>query len=187
MHNDIIKWKHFPHYWPFVRGILRCGQWRRTLMFSLICARTNSWANNGYAIDLRLPRAHCDVTVMDLKWYYYVHDNLTMVIIRIAGRAHLRQSVLRLEEALRLQLSSKLISRAAPLAAVLRRAHSRWVVPLSGNTVRCRYNELDFLQNLHKRHPTARPPGRAMGCPLWIQVWFIFYFRLCNDVYNIML
>ena len=22
-HNDIIKWKHFPRYWPFVRGIHR--------------------------------------------------------------------------------------------------------------------------------------------------------------------
>ena len=20
-HDDVIKWKHFPHYWPFVRGI----------------------------------------------------------------------------------------------------------------------------------------------------------------------
>ena len=22
-HNDVIKWKHFPRYWPFVRGIHR--------------------------------------------------------------------------------------------------------------------------------------------------------------------
>ena len=21
LHDDIIKWKHFPHYWPFVKGI----------------------------------------------------------------------------------------------------------------------------------------------------------------------
>ena len=20
MHDDVIKWKHFPRYWPFVRG-----------------------------------------------------------------------------------------------------------------------------------------------------------------------
>ena len=25
MHDDVIKWKHFPHYWPFIRGIHR---WR---------------------------------------------------------------------------------------------------------------------------------------------------------------
>ena len=23
LHNDVIKWKHFPRYWPFVRGIHR--------------------------------------------------------------------------------------------------------------------------------------------------------------------
>ena len=22
-HDGVIKWKHFPHYWPFVRGIHR--------------------------------------------------------------------------------------------------------------------------------------------------------------------
>ena len=45
-----IKWKHFPRYWPFVRGIHRPpvnsphkGQWRRALMFSLICAWINGW------------------------------------------------------------------------------------------------------------------------------------------------
>ena len=45
-HDDVIKWKHFPRYWPFVRGIHRSpvnsphkGHWRGTLMFSLICAR----------------------------------------------------------------------------------------------------------------------------------------------------
>ena len=42
-HDDVIKWKHFPSYWPFVRGIHRSplnsphkGQWRGALMFSLI-------------------------------------------------------------------------------------------------------------------------------------------------------
>ena len=42
-HDDIIKWKHFPYNWPFVRGIHRSpvnsphkGQCRRALMFSLI-------------------------------------------------------------------------------------------------------------------------------------------------------
>ena len=51
--EDIIKWKHFPRPWPFVRGIQRSplnsphkGQWRRALMFSLICAWTNGWVSN---------------------------------------------------------------------------------------------------------------------------------------------
>ena len=39
------------------------GQWRGALMFSFICAWTNSWADNGDAGDLRCYRAHYDVTV----------------------------------------------------------------------------------------------------------------------------
>ena len=40
MHDGVIKWKHFPGYWPFVRGIHRSpvnsphkGQWRRVDVF----------------------------------------------------------------------------------------------------------------------------------------------------------
>ena len=72
-HDDIIKWKHFLHYWPFVWGIHRSpmnspqkGKWSGALMFSLICARLNSWVNNGEAGDLRCHRAHYDVTLMML-------------------------------------------------------------------------------------------------------------------------
>ena len=70
-HGDVIKWKHFPRYWPFVRGIHRSPmnsqhkhQWRRALVFSLICARINGWVNNREAGDLRRHRAHYDVIVM---------------------------------------------------------------------------------------------------------------------------
>ena len=45
IHDDVIKWKHFLRYWAFVRGIHLSlvisphkSQWRRALMFSLICA-----------------------------------------------------------------------------------------------------------------------------------------------------
>ena len=71
LHDDVIKWKHFPRNWPFVRGIHRSpvnsthiGQWRGALMFSLICARINGWVNTGEAGDLRRYRVHCDVIVM---------------------------------------------------------------------------------------------------------------------------
>ena len=57
--EDVIKWKHYPLYWPFVRGIHRSpvnsphkGQRRRNLMFSLICAWING-LNNREASDLR--------------------------------------------------------------------------------------------------------------------------------------
>ena len=67
-HDDVIKWKHFPRYWSFVRGIHRSlvnsphkGQWRGALMFSLICAWTNGWVNNRGAGDLRYHCCHCNV------------------------------------------------------------------------------------------------------------------------------
>ena len=70
-HDDGIKLKHFPRHWPFARGIHRLpmnsphkGQWRGALMFSLICASTNSWANKWDTGDLRRRRAHYDVIVM---------------------------------------------------------------------------------------------------------------------------
>ena len=70
-HDDVIKWKHFPRNWPFVRGIHRSpvnsphkGQWRRALMFSLICVWVKGWINNQEAGDLRRYRTHYDVTVM---------------------------------------------------------------------------------------------------------------------------
>ena len=73
VHDDVIKWKHFPRYWPFVRVIHRSpvnvphkGQWRGALMFSLICVWINGWVNNREAGDLRRYRAHYDVTVM--RW-----------------------------------------------------------------------------------------------------------------------
>ena len=72
-HEDVIKWKHFPRYWPFGRGIHRSpvnsphkGQWRGALMFSLICVWTNIWVNNGYAGDLRRYYAYYDVIVTNV-------------------------------------------------------------------------------------------------------------------------
>ena len=73
--------KHFPRYWPFVRGIHRSpadfpckGQWRGTLMYSLICAWTNSWANNRDAGDFKRHRVHCDVIVMEclVMWSFQI-------------------------------------------------------------------------------------------------------------------
>ena len=69
--NDVIKWKHFPCYWPFVRGIHRSpvnsphkGQWCGVLIFSLICAWMNGWVNKREAGDLRRHEAHYNVIVM---------------------------------------------------------------------------------------------------------------------------
>ena len=82
-YDDVIKWKHFPRNWPFVRGIHRSpvnslhkDQWREALMFYLICARINGWVNNREAGDLRRYRAHYDVIVM-----LFTHQVMIQVLI----------------------------------------------------------------------------------------------------------
>ena len=81
VHDDAIKWKHFLHDWPFVRGIHRSpvdsphkGQWRGALMVYLICTWTNGRANKRDASDLRCHRAHYDVTVINC----FVVDSVTI-------------------------------------------------------------------------------------------------------------
>ena len=80
---DVIKWKHFPRYWAFVRGIHRSpvdspnnSQWRGVLIFSLICTWTNGWVNNRNARGLRSHRAHYDVAVMSCaclaRFYWHI-------------------------------------------------------------------------------------------------------------------
>ena len=51
--------------------------WSRVMMFSLVCAQTNGWANNRDADDFRPHRAHYDVPVMnyirmkcEVKWFW---------------------------------------------------------------------------------------------------------------------
>ena len=72
IHDDIMKWKHFPRYWPFVRRIHRSpvnfthkGQLRGALMFSLICVWINSCVNNCEVGDWRRQSrslwSHCNV------------------------------------------------------------------------------------------------------------------------------
>ena len=68
-HDNVIKWRPFPRYCLFVRGIHPVnsphkGQWRGALIFSLICVWINGWVNNRTAGDLRRHRAHYDVIVM---------------------------------------------------------------------------------------------------------------------------
>ena len=67
-HDDVIKWKHFPRYWPFVSGIHGSpvdsphkGQWRGALMFSLVCAWTNGWSRRRmFETPLRLLWRYCN-------------------------------------------------------------------------------------------------------------------------------
>ena len=84
MHADIIKWKHFPCYWPFAQGIhqsavnsLHKDQWHGALMFSLICTWTNGSGNNWDTSGWRRHCAHYDVTLMYTShWNYISHHKI---------------------------------------------------------------------------------------------------------------
>ena len=110
-HDDVIKWKYFPRYWPFVQRIRRSpvnsphkGQSRGAFMLSLICAWINGWVNNGETGDLRRYRAHYDVIVMTcVKFDYYLKQPIpickqknTQIIFAINGNCcnHLWASLL---------------------------------------------------------------------------------------------
>ena len=87
-HDNVMKWKHFPRHWPFVRGIHRSpvnsphkGQRRGALMFSSICVWINGWVNNREAGDLSCHRAHYDVIVMDAR--FVVIDDTKLVSGRL--------------------------------------------------------------------------------------------------------
>ena len=71
-HDDVIKWKHFPRYWPFAQVIHRSpvnsphkGQWRRALMFSLICALNKRLSKHSWGwwfeTQLRPLWRHCNI------------------------------------------------------------------------------------------------------------------------------
>ena len=88
-HDDVIKWKHCPRHWPYLRGIHRLPrsslhkcQWHETLMFYFTFAWTNGWVNNRIAGDLRRHPAHYDVTVkMKCKCLqsYLIHSTAVRV------------------------------------------------------------------------------------------------------------
>ena len=88
MHDDVIKWKHFPCYWPFVRGIHQSSvkfphkdQWRRVLMFSLICVWTKGWVNNRDAGNLRRHRAVYDAYIMKMVMLCWKYSHMVPLII----------------------------------------------------------------------------------------------------------
>ena len=97
-HDDVIKRKYFPRYWPFARGIHRWpvnspreGQWRGALMFPLICAWIHSWVNNWEAGDLGRHLSHYDVIVMivsnqkTVTWTQWTLDPFIQVHGVVAG------------------------------------------------------------------------------------------------------
>ena len=70
-HADVIKWKHFPRYWPFVRGIHRSpvnsphkGQWRGVLIFYFDLSLNKRFSKQKWGWLFKTPSRplwrHCD-------------------------------------------------------------------------------------------------------------------------------
>ena len=62
------------------------SQWRRTLMFSLICAWTNGWTNNRDVGDLRRLRTHHDVIVM--IGHHWLHSTANSIYHKTSNISH---------------------------------------------------------------------------------------------------
>ena len=99
-YHDVIKWKHIPRYWFFVRGINRSpisshhkGQWPGALMFSFIFFWMNDWVNNRETGDLGCHRAHFDVTVMSLRQQSFPMKAMLLSIVITAKMPHLSFTV----------------------------------------------------------------------------------------------
>ena len=139
-HDDVIKWKHFPLYWPFVRVSNRSpvnsphkGQWRGALMFSLICAWTNGSVKNRDAGDLSRHHAHYDVSAM-------CRSELIIGIISIISNIREWKYVL-MEGSLSsipyTMPTDDLVTQAARASAVMVSTHSSgnfWISALEGLT-----------------------------------------------------
>ena len=94
-HDDVIKWRHFPRHWPFVRGIYG-RQWiplTKTSDADLWCflwfkqAWINHWVNNGEAGDLRRHQAHHDVTVTTALRCMQKHRESPVKALRLVCRS----------------------------------------------------------------------------------------------------
>ena len=91
-HDDVIKWKHFPRYWPFVWGIHRSpvfsphkGQWRGALMFSLIWALNKRLSKQSWGWWFETPSCslwrHCNGMQLDkFRWYSHNHTSCIMLL-----------------------------------------------------------------------------------------------------------
>ena len=92
-HDDVIKWKHFPRYWPFVRGIHRSlvnsphkGQWRRAFMFLWSVPWINDSVNNREAGDLRRHHAHYDTIVISVQYHTDIAEYIIWWVLLSCSR-----------------------------------------------------------------------------------------------------
>ena len=91
IHDDVIKWKRFPRYWPLCGNSPVTGEFpshtplTRSLIFSLICAWINGWVNSLEAGDLRRHRAHYGVTVVWCLYWNRIQISYRSYIFGVAS------------------------------------------------------------------------------------------------------
>ena len=93
VHDDVIKWKHFPRYWPFVPGIHRStvnsphkGPVMRSFDVFFDLKIISGWVNNREAGDLRRHRAHSDVIVMSMMYDHVMRLLMDVQLIKGSSR-----------------------------------------------------------------------------------------------------
>ena len=146
-HDDVIKWKHFPRNWPFVRGIHRSpvnsthkGQWRGALTFSLICLNkrlSKQWWGRWFeTLSSRLWR-HCNDTIYITGWQavIYTHGNVLPIKGNLIEGAH--------------QIKSSETSPESP-QFFRWRSHPRATTVKNLNTLRPRQNGRHFADGIFK-------------------------------------
>ena len=91
-HDDVIRGKNFPRFWPFVRGIHRSpvnsphkGQWRGALIFSLICG----FGKQSWGWSFQMPPGslwrHCNVM--------YSQGNVVATAVKKRHHYHYRKCI----------------------------------------------------------------------------------------------
>ena len=74
LNDDVITWKHFPRYWPFVNNSPVTGEFplkasnAKLWCFLWSVSWINVWVNNPEAGNLKHQCAHYDVIVMAVLW-----------------------------------------------------------------------------------------------------------------------
>ena len=85
MHDDVIKWKHFPRYWSFVRGIHRSRWIPHTRNFDVFFdLRLNKWGwwfeTPSWSLwrQCNVSSLSCTVNIM-IFWFQYHESQITVV------------------------------------------------------------------------------------------------------------
>ena len=87
-HDDVIQWKHFPHYWPFVRGIHRSPQRPVTRSFDVfidlhlnkrLCKQSWGW---WFKTPLRSLWRHCN------EYVYLSSISTSSCVVLLGSNCH---------------------------------------------------------------------------------------------------